>query len=194
MGASVMGYVVLGLVIRIPLVLYGWYASIISKRNGALEALSSVDVQLKQRLDLIPNILKIARSFMDHERSLLEEITQLRTRAAAPYNKADPNAITEHLAAADQLSSRMGQLMVNVENYPTLKSDATMVTAMQTYNEVEAQIAAARRFYNSAVTALNNSIQIFPGNILAGMAGVTGMPFYKAEEAVHAPIDASTYL
>jgi LemA protein len=189
-----MGYAVLGVCILVAIILYGWYASIITKRNGALEALSSVDVQLKQRLDLIPNILKIARSFMDHEKSLLEEITQLRTRAAAAYDPKDAKAVSEHLTTVDQLSSRMGQLMVNVENYPTLKSDATMVTAMQSYNEVEAQIAAARRFYNSAVSALNSSIQIFPGNILAGMAGVTGMPFYKAEEAVHASIDANAYL
>lgn len=189
-----MSYVVLGLVILVPILLYGWYATIIARRNGALEALSSVDVQLKQRLDLIPNILKIARSFMDHERSLLEEITQLRTRAAAPYDPKDAKAVGEHLATMDQLSSRMGQLMVNVENYPTLKSDATMVTAMQSYNEVEAQIAAARRFYNSAVSSLNSSIQIFPGNILAGLAAVSAMPFYKAEEAVHAPIDANAYL
>lgn len=189
-----MGYVLIAIIIAVPALLYFWYVSIVSKKNQALSALSSIDVQLKQRLDLIPNILKIARSFMDHEKSLLEEITQLRTRAAQPYNPADKAAVAEHLQAAEQLSGRMGQLMISVENYPTLKSDATMVTAMQSYNEVEAQIAAARRFYNSAVTALNNAVQIFPGNIIAGMAGVSEMPFFKAEEAVHAPIDANQFL
>ena len=84
--------------------------------------------------------------------------------------------------------------MVRVEAYPDLKSDQTMVQAMQTYNEVEAQIAAARRFYNSAVTALNNSVQIFPGNIIANVARVTEMPFYETDKAARAPIDASDYL
>ncbi|MDX1974772.1 MAG: LemA family protein [Rickettsiales bacterium] len=187
----------MGIVITIGVVLavlYLWYASIIGKRNKALEALSTIDVQLKQRLDLIPNILKIAQRFLEHEKSLLTEITALRTQADAPYDKKNNEAVREHLAVAGQLSAKMGQLALTVENYPDLKSDATMVQAMQTYNEVEAQITAARRFYNAAITALNNAVQIFPGNIIAGIAGVTSMPFFQAEEAVHAPVDASQYL
>ena len=84
--------------------------------------------------------------------------------------------------------------MVQVENYPDLKSDQTMLNAMNSYNEVEAQIAAARRFYNSAVKNLNNSVQIFPGNIIANMASIETMPFYEADEAAKAPIDASNFL
>ena len=84
--------------------------------------------------------------------------------------------------------------MVRVEAYPDLKSDQTMGQAMQTYNEVEAQIAAARRFYNSAVTALNNSVQIFPGNIIANMAGVSEMPFYETDDAARAPVNADDFL
>lgn len=189
-----MSYTVLAVVI-IPLAIgYFWYVSIISKRNGAQEALSGVDVQLKQRSNLIPNILKIAQKFMEHEKSLLEEITALRTKVDKDYNEADKQAVSEHLAAAEMLGSKMGQLMVAVEDYPDLKSDQTMVQAMQTYNEVEAQIAAARRFYNSSVTALNNAVQIFPGNIIAGMAGVSAMPFYEADEASKAPVNADDYL
>jgi LemA protein len=178
----------------IVLVGYFWYVSIITKRNKALEALSTIDVQLKQRYDLIPNILAIAKRFMEHEAGLLQSITELRTRAQQPYAPSDRVAVTEHLALAEQLAGKMGQLMVSVENYPDLKSDATMVQAMQSYNEVEAQIAAARRFYNAAVNALNTSIQIVPGNIIAGMAGVQALPLYQAEAAVHEPVDAAKLL
>ena len=100
----------------------------------------------------------------------------------------------QHLAVAEQLTGKMGQLMIAVEDYPDLKSDQTMIQAMQTYNEVEAQIAAARRFYNSAVTSLNSSVQIFPGNIIAGMVGVSEMPFYEADEASKASVNADDYL
>ena len=81
------------------------------------------------------------------------------------------------------------------ENYPDLKSQETMVTAQATSTEVEGHIAAARRFYNAAVTQLNNSVQIFPGNMIAGMAGVSEMPFFEeTDEAAKAPVDASDYL
>lgn len=189
-----MDYAPLAIIGIILAILYFWYAGIISKKNKALEALSTIDVQLKQRLDLIPNILKLATRFMEHELSLFNEITALRTKAEKTYNKNDQQAVREHLAAAEQLSGKMGQLMVTVENYPTLKSDQTMVQAMQTYNEVEAQIAAARRFYNSGVTSLNNAVQIFPGNIIAKLAGVGEMPFFEAEEAVKIPVDANQFL
>jgi len=182
-------------VIAAPLVFgYIWYASLIGKRNKAREALSTIDVQLKQRFELIPNILKIAQKFMDHEKSLLTDITALRAAAERPYDKNDATAVKEHFANAEKLAGKMGSFMVNVENYPTLKSDQTMIQAQQTYNEVEAQITAARRFYNASVTDLNNAVQIFPGNIIAKLAGVSELPFYEAEEAARASIDANQYL
>lgn len=183
------------LFILVPVVIaYFWYTSIITKRNKALEALSGIDVQLKLRSNLIPNILKIAQKFMEHEKSLFAEITELRTKAIGDYDKADSAAVEQHLETSNQLASKMNQLMLNVENYPELRSDQTMLQAQATYNEVEAKIAAARRFYNSAVTALRNAIQIFPGNIIAGWAGVSEMPFYRAEESAKAPVDASDFL
>lgn len=189
-----MSYTLLA-ILFIPLgLLYVWYASIIGKRNKAREALSGIDVQLKQRLDLIPNILKIAKKFMEHEQSLLTEITALRSRAEQSYDQNNQQSVRDHLGVAEQLSAKMGQLMITVENYPTLKSDQTMLHAMQTYNEVEAQVSAARRFYNSSVTALNNAVQIFPGNMIARIAGVEELPFFEAEAAVHAPVDADKIL
>lgn len=173
---------------------YMWYANIVSKKNRAKESLSGIDVQLKKRSDLVPNILKIAKKFMEHEADLLTQITELRTQAAQDYDPTDAQAVKDHLKAAGELSGSMGKLMIAVENYPDLKSDETMIQAMRTYNEVEAQIAAARRFFNASVRALNNSIEIFPGSLLAGFAGATVMPFYETDEASRAPVDANDFL
>lgn len=131
---------------------------------------------------------------MEHEKSLLTEITELRTQVTSSYNTGDADEIKQHLVAAERLNSKMGQLMLSVENYPELKSDNTMLQAMQTYNEVEAHISAARRFYNAAVPELNNAVEIFPGSIIASMVSVNAMPFYEAGEADKAPINADDYL
>lgn len=174
--------------------LYFWYAGIIRKRNGVLEALADIDVQLKKRADLIPNILKIAQKYMQYEKSVMTDITGLRTRALKDYDPHDKEAVKEHLAATDALFGKMGGLLVSVENYPTLKADATMVQAQQSYNETESQIAAARRFYNSAAKLLNNAVQIFPGNVIAKSAGVSTMPFYETDAASKAPVAADDIL
>lgn len=183
--------VIVGLVLAAA---YFWYVTIIGRRNKALESLSGVDVQLKQRSNLIPNILKIANKMMEHEKELMSEITQLREQAEKNYDPKDVSAVRDHLASSEKLAGKMGQFMLRMEQYPDIKSDQTMVQAQQTYNEVEAQIAAARRFYNASVTSLNNAVQIFPGNIIAGIASVAEMPFYEGDEASKAPVDAAAFL
>jgi LemA protein len=174
--------------------IYIWYVTIISRRNKAQEALSGIDVQLTKRHDLIPNILKIARRFMEHEKALLEEVTALRAQAMSGGKPNTPKEAAQRFDIEKQLQNAMGKIMVSVENYPDLKSDVHMLEAQRSYNEVEANISASRRFYNAAVTALRNSIQIFPGSIIAGMAGVGDMPLFEAPESARSPVDANTYL
>ena len=175
--------------------LYIWYASIVTRRNRVAEALSGVDVQLTQRHDLIPNLLAIAKRFMEHERRLLEEIAALRAKAAQIPASGDLSKAGEKFAAESQLDVGMGRLFAVAENYPQLKADGPMIQAQRSYQEVETNIAAARRFYNTAVSDLRNSTQIFPGTLLAGMAGVTTPPpFYEAPEASRAPVDAASML
>ena len=183
-------FIVLGLV----LLCWGYniYVSVIMKKNKVMEAFSSIDVQLKKRYDLIPNILTMANKFMEHEKGLFEEVTKLRTQAMSLPN--DIKNIGQKLQLDSQIKSLMGQIMVAVENYPTLKSDQTMLTAMQTYNEVEEHIAAARRFYNSAVLELNNTVEIFPASVIAAACGVTKQEFFQAEEAARQAVNASDYL
>ena len=171
---------------------YSIYVSLIKKKNKVMEAFSSIDVQLKKRYDLIPNILKIAKKFMEHEKGLFEEVTKLRTQALA---LADNNKnFGEKIQLDSQIKDLMRQIMVSVENYPELKSDQTMTTAMQTYNEVEEHIAAARRFYNSAVLEYNNAVEIFPSSFVAFMMGLKKRTFVQAEERERVAIDASKYL
>jgi LemA protein len=161
---------------------YFWYAALITRRNKVNEAMSSVDVHLNQRHDLIPNIVKLAGKFMEHERELLTEVTRLREEARRPSGST-PGEVSKRFEVEGQLAQRMGQLLVSMEAYPTLKSDRPLIEAQQTWTETEAQITAARRFYNAAVNQLNNAIQIFPGQIIAAMAGVQAMPLFEAPAA-----------
>lgn len=171
---------------------YRIYVSLIQKKNKVMEAFSSIDVQLKKRYDLIPNILSIAKKFMEHEKGIFEEVTKLRTQAMSLSN--DINNVGKKLQLDSQIKGLMGKLMVSVENYPELKSDQAMVTAMQTYNEVEEHIAAARRFYNSAVLELNNAVEIFPSSLVAGCMGIRRQEFFQAEVQERKAVNAADFL
>ena len=169
--------------------IYSIYASVIRKRNKAQEAFSSIDVQLKKRYDLIPNILTIAQKYMEHERGIMEEVTKLRTQVMGLSSNFEN--IDRKIALDGEIANKMGQIMVAVENYPQLKADQTMITAMQTYNEVEEHIAAARRFYNSAANDLKNVVEIFPSSLFARMLNIKAVDFIKATEQERQPVKAS---
>lgn len=179
------------IIVALLIIFYFIYVSLIKKKNDVKEAFSGMDVQLKKRYDLIPNILFIANKFMEHERELLTNITKLRTEATKL--PADIAKAEEKIKLDSEIKTMMGQLMVAVENYPNLKSDQTMIQAMQTYNEQEEHIAAARRFYNSAVKELNNAVEIFPSSLVAVIFNIKAMPFIEATEAERERIDASQY-
>lgn len=183
------GFLVVALLV-VTVVLYNCYVRVIQARNSLLEAKSGIDVQFRKRYDLIPNVLTIASRFMEHEKEIFTKITELRTQAMNA-----PRGSNEALELNSKLDTALGQLRVSMENYPTLKSDATMVQAMQTYNEVEEHIAAARRFYNSALTNLNNTVMIFPSSIFRNYASdVLDSKYYEAEEVAKQSINAGDYL
>ena len=181
----------LGLVLAILVTLYSAYVSVIKRKNKVKEAFSSINIQLKKRYDLIPNILTMANVFMQHERSLMEDLTRLRTEVLSVPNNYEN--IGRKLALDSQIRSKMQQLLVSVENYPQLKSDQTMVTAMQTYNEVEEHIAAARRFFNAAVNDLNNAVEIFPTSLFAKDLGITAQEFFEVDEKETKTINAGEF-
>ncbi len=184
----------IGIVIGVILVLlYVAYVQLIARKNKVREALASIDVQLKKRYDLIPNILFMANKFMEHERHLLDDITKLRTEAVKMTSNFDN--VSQKIALDKEIQNKMGQLMVSVENYPQLKSDQTMLQAMTTYNEVEEHIAAARRFYNSAVLDLNNAVETIPTKWFAESLGIKSeLPYFEiTDEKERKSIDAKAY-
>lgn len=171
------------------IVFYSWYVSIITKRNAVEEAYSGIDVQLKKRTDLIPNILAIAKKYLEHEKALLEEITRLRTNVMNASNESE-----QRFKLEGHLEQAMSGFMVAVENYPELKSDSAMTEAQRTYADVEAHISAARRNFNSANRVLRNATQVFPGNIIAAIVGVKKIAFFEIAESERAPVSASDML
>jgi LemA protein len=183
----IVGVVLLGL--------YALYASIVTKRNRVAEALASIDVQLTQRHDLVTNVLAIAKRYLEHERGLMDDVTALRTKASQSVGVQDPAKIGEKFAVENQLDAGMIRLMAVAESYPSLKSDGPMIEAQKSYEEVETNIAAARRFYNSAVGDLRNAVQIFPGALVAGLAGAATLPpFFEAAAEDRVPVDAAAAL
>src|SRR5699024_5345957 len=129
-----------------------------------------------------PNVLKLANQFMTHERDLLQRVTAQRTQAQAAYDEKNAGDVKKHLEAEGGLQQNLRHLFAVAEDYPELRSSETIVAAQKSFNEVEGHIAAARRFYNAAVTRLNNSVQIFPGTVIGRMAGVEEMPFFELED------------
>jgi len=182
---------VIAIVVVFVVIFYVWYVSIITKRNAMQEAFSGIDVQLKKRTELIPNILAIAKKFMSHEKELLEEITRLRSNILQSSSNNDTD---ERFKLEGQLQNSLSGLMVAVENYPELKSDKTMLDAQRTYADIEEHISAARRNFNSANRVLRNSIQVFPGNIIASIIGVRTVAFFEVSESERQPVIATDIL
>ena len=146
----------------IVLILILMYNSLVSKKNQVANIFANVDVQLKKRFDLIPNLVSSVQEYMKHEKSLLEEITKLRTDA----NKSDLSD-DEKIALDKKVSKALDSIMIAVENYPDLKANQNVLNLQNSLNEIEAQISAARRAFNQAVTDYNNALEMIPTNFMA---------------------------
>ncbi len=164
LSAQSMSYVL----IAIPVFLLLWfvltYNGLIAKRNQMANAFSSIDVNLKKRHDLIPNVVGAVKGFMNHERELLEKVTQLREQARAA-SKMSP----QRFDLEKQITGCLGEINMRAEAYPDLKSGENFLQLQRLLAEIEEQISAARRAYNSAVMEINNGIEMFPSSIVAGM-------------------------
>jgi len=148
----------------------GIYNSLISKKNQVANAFSAIDVMLKKRFDLIPNLVEVVKQYTQYEGDTLTKITELRGKAL------NANATEgDKLALDQQIGSAVKGLMVSVENYPDLKANTNFLNLQSTWTESEEQIAAARRNYNASVTTYNNGVMMFPGSIFAGMLGYQPM-------------------
>jgi LemA protein len=142
------------------------YNDLVRQTNQVKEAFSLIDVYLKQRFDLIPNLVEVVKQHMGHERGVLESLTALRTRAESPSLSSEAK-----VGLYNELQNTMRQLSVSVENYPTLQSSALFQQLQQSWESVEENIAAARRTYNAAATRNNTFQQQFPTNLINALFG-----------------------
>lgn len=164
--------IIIGLVVVIGLFLITAYNRLVRLRNNRENAFADIDVQLRQRHDLIPTLIETVKGYMKHEKELLTEVTNARARAMSA------GSINEKIAAESQLSSALGGIQVAVEAYPDLKASQNFLNLQEEISDVENKLAAVRRFFNSATKELNVSVESFPSNIVAGMFGFSREPMF----------------
>ena len=178
--------VLVGLLIVAGLFLVGIYNTLVGLRNRFKNAFAQVDVQLKRRHDLIPNLVETAKGYMAHESGTLTAVIEARAKATQANvkfagNPSDPAAMRDLAQAEAGLSGALGKLMVVSENYPQLKADATMRTLMEELASTENRIAFSRQAFNDAVLEYNTSREVFPNVFVANSFGFLPGEFFKIE-------------
>ena len=164
-----------------------FYNGLVRKRNTVDEAYAQVEVQLKRRHDLVPNLVNAVKDYMSFEQDVLTKVTEARANAVA----AGAQGVAEQCAAENQLTGALRSLFAVAENYPTLKASENVLALQEQLTTTENQIAFARQYYNSSVLEFNTSIQTFPGAVIAGPFGFTKRDFFEAEpEAAEVPVVA----
>ena len=166
-------------IIIIVIVLYFVYIynRLITLRNRGKESLSDIDVQLKRRYDLIPNLVKIVQAYAKHEKSIFENVAKLRSQAMNGDKSLNDQAKIE-----DELSKNIKSLFAVAENYPDLKANENFLELQKELVDTENKIQASRRFYNTNVLALNTSVEVFPKNIIASIFNFKKMEFFEVED------------
>ncbi|HEX5983127.1 MAG TPA: LemA family protein [Solirubrobacterales bacterium] len=154
--------------------------SIIAARNRVDESWSGIDVQLKRRRDLVPNLVETVKGYAEHESATFEKATKARAEAMQASSVADT------AKAESKLTGALTELRAVAENYPTLRATENFQQLSRNLSELEDEIAAARRIYNSNVQSYNTDIQQFPGSIIANQGGFTAREFFEIEEAERA--------
>jgi len=167
-------WVLLGVVIVIVLAIVLVYNNLVSLRNRVENAWSQIDVQLKRRYDLIPNLVETVKGYMKHEREVLTEVTKARTAMGGA------KTLGEQARASNMLTNALKTLFAVAENYPQLKANENFKLLQEQLEGTENKIAYARQFYNDSVQEYNIAIQTFPGNVFASVFGFTKKEFFEA--------------
>ncbi len=182
-------YVYLGLSGFLFLVVVLIINSLIYKKNMVNNAFATIDTLLKKRFDLIPNIVAAVKGYMTHEAEVFTKITELRSKALAGQSSPE-----ETIAADSRLTGMLKSLMVSVENYPELKASENFMHLQRTLNELEEQISAARRAFNSAVNEYNNAVQMVPTNIFAALMKYEEKKYFTIIEEERKNVNAGELL
>ena len=175
--------IIIAVIALIVLWIISIYNNMVRLRNNRENAFSNIDVQLKQRYDLVPQLVSTVKGYATHEKELLERITDARSACLSA------NSINDKISANNMLSNALNGLKVSVEAYPDLKANQNFMQLQTELSDIENKLAAARRFFNSATRELNNAVQTFPGNLLAGMFGFHKEPMFEVAQEERATIE-----
>jgi LemA protein len=182
------GLIIGGIACLLVVVLLIWamvsYNRLVRQRNQVEASWAQIDVQLKRRYDLIPNLVETVKGYAAHERGTLEAVIQART-AAVGASGAGPAGRAE---AENVLTQSLGRLFALAEQYPNLKANENFAALQAELSGTEDKIAYARQFYNSAVQSYNNAIQTLPANIIAGMTGFKAKEYFETAEGERGPV------
>ena len=181
--------IIIGLIVIFLLLAVVVYNSLIKARNRKDEAWSDIEVQLKRRYDLIPNLIKTVQGYAKHEKSVFEKVTKARTDAL------NAQSMEEHKVSENMLTDALKSVFAVAENYPDLKANENFLELQRELSDTENKIQAARRFFNSTVQDFNTKQQIFPQNMIASMFRFTPSEFFDIDEdereSVEKPVDVS---
>jgi len=172
-------YVIIGIVVVLLIWFILIYNGLVRLRNQVKNAWAQIDVQLKRRHDLIPNLVETVRGYMKHERETLEAVTNARNLA----QQAVGGGVGAQSKAEGELSSALSRLLAVVENYPDLKANQNFLALQEELTSTENKISFSRQFYNDSVLTYNNKTQMFPSNAVAGMTGFKAGEFFEVEVA-----------
>ncbi len=169
--------IIIAIIVIIILLFIGMYNGLVGLRNQVKDAWAQIDVQLKRRHDLIPNLVETVKGYAAHEKTTLEEVTNARNLAQAGAS-ASP---AQRAQLEGQLGGALSRLLMVAENYPNLKANENFMALQEELTSTENKISFARQAYNDTVLKLNNKIQMFPSNILAGMTGFKAAEFFEVK-------------
>lgn len=158
-------WIILGVIVVFVIIVVSMYNSLVKLRNNRENAFADIDVQLKQRHDLIPQLVDTVKGYATHEKETLDRVIQARNGAVSA------KTIDEKIVAENQLTSALSGLRITLEAYPDLKANQNFLQLQEEISDVENKLAAVRRYFNSATRELNNAVQTFPSNLIAGMFG-----------------------
>lgn len=168
--------IILVVVLILVFIVIGMYNRLVRLRNQVKNAWAQIDVQLKRRYDLIPNLIETVKGYMKHEKETLENVTRMRAQAM------DASGVADKAKAEGMLSSALGQFKIAVENYPDLKANQNFLALQEELTSTENKISFARQNYNDQVLFFNNKTEVFPSSIIAGMFGFSKEVFFEIED------------
>jgi LemA protein len=174
--------IIIAAVVIIALILISMYNNLVKLRNNRENAFANIDVQLKQRYDLVPQLVATVKGYAAHERELLEKVTAARSACM------NATSINDRVQADNALGAALSGLRVAVEAYPDLKANQNFLQLQNELSDIENKLASVRRFFNSATKELNTAVQSFPSNIIAGMFGFKKEPMFEipaSDRAAH---------